>query len=141
MPSKKIILIFLLLSFLFFLTIKERGPFLGKLSDGRHQWVTAHSTIIVDNWIEDGIISDKALALNMPRSIEANSIFERGTYISYPTGAQIQIFVLKSLFPNINTIKLIQGFGLLNQFLISLIIFFLVQVVFMVILLIIMPVL
>jgi hypothetical protein len=126
-PSKKIILIFLLLALLFFLTTKERGPFLGKLSDGRHQWVTAHSTIIVDNWIEDGIISDKALALNMPRSIEANSISERGTYISYPTGAQIQIFVLKSLFPNINTIKLIQGFGLLNQFLISLIIFFLVQ--------------
>lgn len=127
MPSKKIILIFILLTFLFSLTIKERGSFLGKLSDGRHQWVTAHSAIIVDNWIEDGIISDRALALNTPRSIEAVSIFERGTYISYPTGAQLQIYVLKTVFPQINTIKLIQGFGLLNQFLTALVIFFFVQ--------------
>jgi hypothetical protein len=123
----KLILICILISIFAFSIFSERSQFLGKLSDGRHQWITAHSAIIVDNWIEDGIIADKALALNTPRSIEANTIFERGTYISYPTGAQLQIYVLKTVFPQINTIKLIQGFGLLNQFLTALVIFFFVQ--------------
>jgi hypothetical protein len=49
-------------------------------------------------------MDDRALALNLPKSIATEFIKTRGIYISYPTGAQIQIYLLKLIFPKTETI-------------------------------------
>ena len=116
----------IVISFLFILSFCLRYEYIGTLSDDRDQWITAHSLLIIDNWFEDGIFNNRFLGITIPNSIEFNSISERFPYISYPGGAQIIIYIIKLLFPSFETLKIIHYYGFLNQYLISLIIFFIV---------------
>jgi hypothetical protein len=58
------------------------------------EWITAHSQIIVDNWLENGFWNERGISFWNPPSIEFPSLVSRNPYISYPCGAQLPIFVL-----------------------------------------------
>lgn len=77
----------------FALTIGLRWGQLGQ-PYGEFQWITAHSQIIVDNWLENGFWNERGISFWNPPSIEFPSLVSRHPYISYPCGAQLPIFVL-----------------------------------------------
>ena len=104
-------------------TIFIRMPFIGELSDGHHQWLTAHSLTIVNNWLEYGIFNERFMSYLLPRSIETPSFYQRVHYVSYPLGAQLPIFLIKNLFPRVDTIWIIHLYGLLAHLSISIIIY------------------
>ncbi len=114
------------ISILFILSFYLRHQYIGTLSDDRDQWITAHSLLIVDNWFKDGIFNNRLLAITIPNSIEFNSISERFPYISYPVGAWLIIYIIKILFPLIETLKIIHYYSFFNHYLISLIIYLIV---------------
>lgn len=95
---------------------------LGTLSStAPHQWLTASTVNFVENWQHDGFFNDKAMMLELPRSIESNTLTNRSPYISYLPGAPIEIALLKHVFRQSSTLKLTQLFNIANQFLIALI--------------------
>jgi len=59
-----------------------------------YTWLTAHSQLIVDNWLENGFWHERGLSFLNPPSIEFPSLVSRHLYVSYPCGAQLPIFVL-----------------------------------------------
>jgi len=65
-------------------------------------WITAHSQLMVDNWLENGFWNERGISFWNPPSIEFPSLISRQPYISYPCGAQLPIFVLaKALGRNV----------------------------------------
>jgi len=65
-------------------------------------WITAHSQIIVDNWLENNFWNERGVSFWNPPSIEFPSLVSRQPYVSYPCGAQLPIFVLaKTLGRNV----------------------------------------
>jgi hypothetical protein len=57
-------------------------------------WNTAHSQLIVDNWLENGFWNERGLSFFNPPSIEFPSLVSRQPYVSFPCGAQLPPFVL-----------------------------------------------
>ena len=100
--------------------------YIGTLSAGHHQWLTAETMKFTENWVEDGIQSDNFLTLEIPKSIEYAEITNRGIYSSYPIGSEIPIFFFKKLLPNTNTLKIIHIYGYVNLFLVAVLIYFFV---------------
>ena len=85
----------------FALTIGLRGRELGQPYTD-FTWNTAHSQLIVDNWLENGFWNERGLSFFNPPSIEFPSLVSRNPYISFPCGAQLPLFVLvKALGGNV----------------------------------------
>jgi len=57
-------------------------------------WNTAHSQLIVDNWLENGFWNERGISFLNPPSIEFPSLLSRQPYVSFPCGAQLPPFVL-----------------------------------------------
>ena len=57
-------------------------------------WITAHSQLIVDNWLENGFWNERGLSFLNPPSIEFPSLLSRHPYVSYPCGAQWPVYIL-----------------------------------------------
>src|SRR5262245_50182174 len=57
-------------------------------------WNTAHSQLIVDNWLENGFWNERGISFLNPPSIEFPSLVSRYPYVSFPCGAQVLPFVL-----------------------------------------------
>ncbi|HEY5867559.1 MAG TPA: hypothetical protein VI542_18715 [Candidatus Tectomicrobia bacterium] len=57
-------------------------------------WITAHSQLIVDNWLESGVWNERGLSFLNPPSIEFPSLLSRQPYVSYPCGAQWPVYIL-----------------------------------------------
>src|SRR5215510_3299764 len=65
-------------------------------------WNTAHSQLIVDNWLENGFWNERGISFFNPPSIEFPSLVSRHPYVSFPCGAQLPPFVLaKALGVNV----------------------------------------
>src|SRR6266446_6435658 len=65
-------------------------------------WNTAHSQLIVDNWLENGFWNERGISFLNPPSIEFPSLVSRHPYVSFPCGAQLPPFVLvKALGVNV----------------------------------------
>jgi len=65
-------------------------------------WNTAHSQLIVDNWLENGFWNERGISFLNPPSIEFPSLVSRHPYVSFPCGAQLPPFVLvKALGGNV----------------------------------------
>ena len=57
-------------------------------------WNTAHSQLVVDNWLENGFWNERGISFSHPPSSEFPSLISRDPYISFPCGAQVPPFVL-----------------------------------------------
>ena len=57
-------------------------------------WTTAHSQLIVDNWLEHGFWNERGLGFLNPPSIEFPSLLSRHPYIAHPCGAQWPVYIL-----------------------------------------------
>ena len=65
-------------------------------------WNTAHSQLIVDNWLENGFWNERGISFFKPPSIEFPSLVSRHPYVSSPCRAQLLPFVLaKALGVNV----------------------------------------
>jgi len=53
---------------------------------GFHSWLTGSTIVFTNNWLSDGIVSDKFTMLEAPLSIETQTIESRSPYVSYPNG-------------------------------------------------------
>ncbi len=105
----------------------QRWQFVGSLYDLGHQGLTATTAIGVDNWERDGFWNDSGSLVEIPASIEFEGIQDRSLYVSYPPGAQIEIFLLRKSFPGVDTTTLAQLFGLANQIAIALLSYLIVM--------------
>lgn len=117
----------LFISFAFIISLFLRWEYLGTLSEGHHQWGTAQFKLVIENWIEDGINVDNYLRLIIPKSIDFNVNENRGLYISYPIGVDFLIYSLKLLFEKTETLKLIHLINATHQYIISILIFYIVD--------------
>ena len=133
--TKKLNYVFLtILAIVFIAGLQQRAHYLGTLSDkygdGHHQWLTASSMIFVDNWLEDGVWNDRFLLLAKPRSIESVDFQNRHIYPSYPPGSIVPIYWIRKIFPSLTSIQAIRYFGVCNQFLVGIVIFWIIRSIF-----------
>lgn len=126
LPTRQRLTCYGLICLFFLISVVLRSPVVGTLSDGHHQWLTAHSALIVENWKEDGIGNDKFLAVSIPKSIEHQALSEREVYVSYPPGAQLLILPISKIFAGLSVFTIIHSVNLANHLLIAVIIFNLV---------------
>ena len=61
-------------------------------------WMTAHSQLIVDNWLENGFWNERGLSFLNPPSIEFPSLLSRQPYVALPCGAQLPVYILAKVF-------------------------------------------
>ena len=122
MKVTKINLIFFI-TLIFIISIVLRWDYLGTLSEGHHQWGTAQFKLVVDNWIQDGIIESKFLRALIPSSVEYTNLLDRGLYVSYPIGVDVLIYFIKLIFKNTETLILIHILNLFFQYFICILIF------------------
>ena len=99
----------------FFVSVYLRLPYIGTLSDGHHQALTAHSSLTVENWIVDGVLNDRFLGPLIPASIEVPNFEAREINVSYPLGFVFVIYLLAITSHSIPTILLTQIYGLFNK--------------------------
>lgn len=95
--------------------IVQRYPYIGALSDGHHQFLTADQTKFVEYWTQDGIWSDRFLTILSPFSIETRTIDQRGVYASFIPGGTVQIYLLHRLFATVPLVTLIAVYGIALQ--------------------------
>jgi hypothetical protein len=101
--------------------IVQRLPYIGTMTEGHHQWLMAEYTKFVEYWTRDGIVADRFLTLESPRSIEAQTLDQRVVYTSFMTGGVVQAYLLHRLLPAIPLVTLISIYGLAIQALVALI--------------------
>jgi hypothetical protein len=103
---------FTLYGICFALTIALRWPSFDQ-SYRNFEWTTAHSQVILDNWLENGFWNERGLSIINPPSIEFPSLLSRQPYVSYPCGAQLPLFVLAKILGLPITFGFLQIWGLL----------------------------
>ena len=126
----------LLLIGLFFITVIIRGKFIGTYSDfpsfiasaGHHQFITAHSHLSIENWLNQGIKNLNFLSVWDPKSIEHANVLEQYVYTSYPAGFLLPVFFIKQIFPNLSTLFLLHLYSLINHLFISITIFWTIRI-------------
>lgn len=91
------------------------------MTEGHHQWLMAEYVKFVEYWSRDGIFTDRFLTISSPKSIEAQTLQERGVYTSFMTGGVVQPYLLHLLLPSIPLVMLISIYGLAIQAMVALI--------------------
>jgi hypothetical protein len=104
---------------LFLYTVHIRKPWRGVLSEEHHQWVTGSALKFTHNWYAEDPVSLKFAMLELPKSVESPTIAERDTYMSYPPGLVVPIYVLSEVTGHPPTASLVMKYNLLNHFLIA----------------------
>ena len=114
---------FLLLVFVLavFAGVVQRSPYIGTMTEGHHQWLMAEYTKFIEYWTRDGLLADRMLTIESPRSIEATTLDERVVYTSFPPGGVLQAYFLHRLLPGIPLVTLISVYGVAIQALVALI--------------------
>ena len=109
-----------ILLMVFIFTCMLRGQYIGELSNRQHVWLTASSVKFTDIWVNEGALKSDFLLIEEPASILQPKIEDREIYASQPSGSILPIFILKKIFPNIDTLLIIHIYSLFNLFLIAL---------------------
>ena len=112
-----------IITLIFIFTLFLRWDYIGTLSDGHHQFDTAQTKIYVENWFYEGLLKNNFLSLWIPDSINYNSFNERRAYISYPVGPYLLIYIVKLIFNNTDTLKLIHLLSASIHYIIIILIF------------------
>jgi hypothetical protein len=117
-PLAFVLLVFVLAVFA---GVIQRLPYIGTLTEGHHQWLMAEYTKFVEYWTRDGLLADRVLTIEGPRSIEATTLDDRVVYTSFPPGGVLQAYFLHRLLPGIPLVTLISVYGVGIQALVALI--------------------
>lgn len=117
----------LIITLIFFLSVTLKWDYIGTLSDGHHQFVTAQYKIFVENWFYEGFKKNNFLNIWIPESINYNFLNERIPYVSYPAGSQYIIYFIKLIFENTETLKIIHLSSLTIHYIIVILIFFFIS--------------
>jgi hypothetical protein len=118
-----ICLIFIILCFAY--SVFLRRPWFARGLDVHHEWVTAHSVCVTNNWLKEGALNLRFLQVIDPDSVEFDTLLKRRIYVSYPAGAFIPVFLIAKIFNIKDLIVLYQSYNLLNHLLIAIILFLL----------------
>ena len=103
---------------IFAYTLLERDPWFGKMNSGL--WLMGSSVKFARNWYRDGAINDGLVMLDRPRSIETSELKSRSIYLSYPSGSVIPIHLLARLTGKEPNPKMVMGYNLFIQLIVSL---------------------
>lgn len=114
------LVILLITGSIFLFTVKIRHPWFGSYTGNAHEWLTGSNLKFANNWLMDGPWNDKfGMWENLP-SPEFPTLDSRGSYISYPPGAVLPIYLLSLLTHQNPGVSLVMAYNLLNHFLIAL---------------------
>jgi hypothetical protein len=117
-----ILLLVLITSAIFTITVIERKPYFGYLALGnqQNQSCTGHTITFLKNWFKEGAINLKFTMLINPGSIEFPDLNSRIIYLSYPPGVLIPIYIISKIANIVPGTDLVMGYNLANHFLIAL---------------------
>src|SRR5476649_1780608 len=101
-------------------SVVQRSPYIGVLTEGEHQFLTAEQINFVEYWERDGLWADRFLTLENPRSIELTTLAARGVYASFIPGDTLQIYLLHRLLPGVALATFISAYGIGLQALVAL---------------------
>jgi hypothetical protein len=87
-----------------------------------HQWLAHHTILILRNWLDWNPIHYFFGLLTEPASIEANGLANRVVYTSYPPGFVLIPYMYCKLFHVYPTIRFIEIYSSINQFVTALVI-------------------
>lgn len=124
--ARKIRLIFFgcaLIAIFFILTVYMRKDWFGRPLDVHHEWLTAHSVCVTNNWLKEGALHLRFMHVLNPSSIEFETLLDRKPYLSYPPGAFIPVYLIAKVINAKDLITLYQRYNIFNHFLISIILF------------------
>ena len=115
------LLIFIIISMLFILSINLRSEWFGNISVENHQWLTASTINFTRNWLEENPFKIYFLQLKNPPSVEFSTLADRAAYQSYPVGSLLPVYLLGLLNAGTISAKVVMVVNLATQYLISLI--------------------
>lgn len=110
---------------MFGVTVKARAPQMGKLPITLAGWMTGGTNVYAANWYREGAFKLWFGLYWTPASIETPQEARR-TYVSFPPGSVLPIHLLATCLRRPPTPSLIQSYGLFNQFLVAVVLSFLV---------------
>ncbi|MBL7813212.1 MAG: hypothetical protein JNL57_13400 [Bacteroidetes bacterium] len=117
-----IFLFCLVIAVLFSVSVVRRLPYWGGINRWHHQYLTGSTLKFTTNWYEEGFLLLKgAMVENPPGPEFGTGLKARKFYVSYGTGSQIPVWLLARISGNPPSVRMIQGWNLFNQFLIGLI--------------------
>ena len=117
-----ILLLVLITSAIFAITVIERKPYFGYLALGnqQNQTCTGHTITFLKNWYKEGAINLKFTMLINPGSIEFPDLSSRIIYTHYPPGVMIPVYMISKIANIEPGADLVMGYNLANHFLIAL---------------------
>ena len=116
-----LLLLLVFVTLIFEYTVAIRRPWFGVLSSDELalQWPSGLMLTFVQNWYEEGPIRLRFGMLRNPPSIEFQDLADRGSYLSYPCGAVVTLYIWTKLLARSPTPAELMRFNLMNHFLIA----------------------
>lgn len=125
------IALFILVTIMFSVSVNMRAEYKDYVSTGHHHHLTATSVIFTNNWLDDGIINDHFAMMPNPESVEFETLKDRSFYDSYPPGCILPLYILAKLMGKSEiTFGFVQRWNLFNQYAITLLLAFIVYLMF-----------
>ncbi len=124
--------LFLLVTITFAVSLNMRSEYNNYASEGHHHHLTATSVIFTNNWLDDGIFSDHFAMMANPDSAEFETLKDRSFYDSYPPGCILPLYFLANVSGRDRiTFGFVQKWDLFNQYMNTLLLAFLVYLLFL----------
>ncbi len=120
-----ILLSILLLALLFAQTVRERYPYLGKLSKNGLDSTTAHVLTTMSNWRETGAFHNRFFSSLGPETPDSRASGGTRRYISYPSGAFVLPYFFSKALATPVTLEFLNILGLVIQAAIAVILYLL----------------
>lgn len=110
------LIVLIIITILFSFSLYERLPEIGNLMAGNVTLSFETSTFLY-NYLEFGVFNINARMLKSPITIESPNVDH--LYLSYPPGFLIIPYLLAKIINNNGTLVFVQGYNLLNHYLLS----------------------
>lgn len=126
------LILFAFVTILFMLSLSMRSSYMDYVARDHHHHLTATAVVFTNNWLDDGIVNDHFAMIPNTRSIEFPSLKDRSFYDSYPPGCIIPLYLLAKITgTNEITFGFVQRWNLFNQYMVTLLLAFIVYAVFL----------
>lgn len=124
--------LFVLVTVMFAVSVNMRSEYKDYVSFDHHHHLTATSVIFTNNWLDDGIVSDRFAMIPNPDSVEFSDLQDRSFYDSYPSGCILPLYFLAKISGTDEIgFGFVQRWNLFNQYMVTLIMAFIIYLLFL----------
>lgn len=117
---------------MFAASVNMRSEYKDYVSLDHHHHLTATSVVFTNFWLDDGIVHDHFAMMANPDSVEFSDLKDRSFYDSYPSGCIVPLYLLAKLSGKDEiTFGFVQRWDLFNQYAVTLLLAFLVYLLFL----------